>query len=76
MGLGYGETPGDEDWPLPIKTCCEAQGLNQDVLAMPLGVDQTTISRWERDVTYGGDEQALESAKTDVRAFLRRTLLR
>jgi len=76
MDLRYGETPGDEDWPLPIKTCRKAQGLNQDALAMPLAVDQTTISRWERVVTYGGDEQALESAKTDVLAFLRTTVLR
>jgi len=48
-----------DNWPSLIKAFRKTHGLKQEVLAILLGVDQTTISRWER----GRDRPSLSMQK-------------
>ncbi|MGP1353880.1 MAG: helix-turn-helix domain-containing protein [Parasphingopyxis sp.] len=41
-------------WPSLVRTIRSRRGWSQSVLAEHLGVDQTTISRWERDIDKPG----------------------
>lgn len=58
-----------EVWGQRIKECREARSLTQTQLADQLGVEQTTVSRWERGNAAPGPERQVAIAELLERSW-------